>query len=176
MPALAGSWPRAPTRQPPWPRRCLFPGRGRERFPGGGPWKHRAHTHSLSSCPRLLLRNRAPFSLSSEPACVADSPRSGKGGKVNEMNAWPRREPGPLHLHHILLGLPRKTKQTQGIGKGPGLLWGSHWPRAHSVPITHDTRHPKNPAGTGLKVQQLLWDSQPLVSSPAGSGSEGQCN
>lgn len=99
VPGPAGSWPRAPTRQPPWPWRCLFPGRGRERFPGGGPWKERAHTHSLSSCPRLFVRNRAPFSVSSEPACVAHSPRSGKGGKVHSKmhtRSWRSQPPSPF--------------------------------------------------------------------------------
>lgn len=155
----AGGSPEAATSRecPPWPapgrghRHVSRPGHGGVYFQGEAGSGFQVgvrgnttltHTLSLSSCPRLLLRNRAPFSLSGEPACVADSPRSGKGGKVNEMNAWPRQEPGPLHLHHILLGLPRKTKQTQGIGKGPGLLWGSHWPRAHSIPITHGIPKP----------------------------------
>lgn len=96
---------------------CLFPGRGRERFPGGGPWKQRAHTRSLSSCPRPFLRNRAPFS---RPA----SPPGGRwpalpGGWKSQLRDKHPVGANPLHLSHILHILPR-GHSTRGHGKGTG--------------------------------------------------------
>lgn len=64
------------------------------------------------SCPRPFLRNRAPFSPNGEPACMADGPRSGKGGKVNsEMNA--SSEPAPLCPCHFPRSVPQETKHTR---------------------------------------------------------------
>lgn len=108
------------------------------------------------SCPRPFLRNRAPFSPNGEPACVADGPRSGKGGKVNsEMNA--SSEPAPLHLGHFPRSVPQEDKAHTGIGKVGGCdtpaCPGGHCPNTWYYNYTHSI--PRAERAAGLKGQAL---------------------
>lgn len=121
----------------------------------------RSHTLSLELL-SAVPQEQSPIQPIFEPACLAGSLYSGKGGKVNsETHTLLEPAPLPSPLHRILHSFPRRTKHTQGTGMGPGtcdasrLAPGSHQSLTHSV--THCTQHPQSPVG--LERQELLQDS-----------------